>query len=106
MSTTSIALSGSCITGQSALEEVDPLYRLPTFTERLVAAVIGCSHRGKDFGWAWPQRSRVDDGLVFPAGFDSVQTCSACGQQRFFKEKTLTPGPLFFRTDVAQTRTS
>ncbi len=79
----------------ATVEVVNPGYRKPTLLERISFYLLSC----RDHQFGWPIRSYASAWAVIPpAGFDSYQTCSGCGAERFYDSLTMTPGSLYIRT--------
>lgn len=64
--------------------------RILTTTQRVVDAVIGCRHQ-----WGFPQTASEMHDHYSVVRFDSHQTCTVCGRQRFFDFETMEVGPMF-----------
>ncbi len=64
--------------------------RILTGVERVFEALIGCRHQ-----WGFPQTTDEMQEHYRVVGFDSHQTCTQCGRQRFFNFKLVEAGPMF-----------
>jgi len=82
---------------------IDPTTEMPQFphdeiriltgVSQVIESLFGCSHE-----WGWPVTAKeMKAHYAVVAPFNSHQTCTLCGRQRFFNFETVEPGPMFER---------
>lgn len=75
--------------------ELQPNLELPrglelvTFGIRVTDIMFGC---GLHHNWSFPFTTKT---FKYPRQYDSHQTCTGCGRQRFFNSKTMEHGEQF-----------